>query len=449
MMATACRRFRPGRWACGLLLSFAGLAGGLRLARADDDIERAPIRYSTAPADNAVTRLEKRLAAGKAKLTYDGRQGYLRSLLRELGVPESSQVLVFSKTSLQRQRIAPDRPRALYFSDDVYVGYCQHGQLMEVSAVDPGLGVVFYSLEQTPADRPRFVRQHDTCLQCHGGPQNRGFPGHLVRSVYPDAEGLPILSLGTHRIDHTSPLDVRWGGWYVTGTSGKQKHLGNLIVTEKQEPEQIDNKAGVNVTDLKGRFDASYYCSAHSDIVALMVLEHQTEMHNRIARAGFLTRVALHDEEALNKELGRPADYHSETTKRRIKSACEPLVQYLLFSGEAKLTDRVKGTSNFAAEFVKRGPRDGKGRSLRDFDLGHRLFKYPCSYLIYSAAFDGLPAAAKEYVWERLWDILSGNDAGGDFDHLTPQDRQSIREILVATRRDLPGYWRMGSAATP
>jgi hypothetical protein len=426
------------------LLALAGLVQA-PAARADD-IDREPINYSSAPADNAVTRLQQRLDAGTAKLTYDRRQGYLRSLLRELGVPESSQLLVFSKTSLQRQRIAPDRPRAVYFSDDVYVGYCRHGQVMEVSAADPKLGAVFYTLDQAPADRPRLVRQGDTCLQCHGSSQNRGFPGHLVRSVYPDADGFPILALGTHRIDHTSPLSQRWGGWHVTGTSGKQKHLGNLVLTEKQDPEQVENKAGVNVTDLKGRFDPSYYVSGHSDIVALMVLEHQAEMHNLLTRAGFQTRMALHDEEALNKELGRPADYHSETTKRRIKSACEPLLKYLLFSGEAPLTDRVKGTSAFADEFVKRGPRDGRGRSLRDLDLERRLFRYPCSYLIYSPAFDGLPPAARDYVWERLWDVLNGNDGTGAFDHLSAADRWAVLEILVATKPSLPGYWRMGPA---
>jgi hypothetical protein len=414
-------------------------------ARADE-LDREPIRYRAAPADNVAARLQQRLDQGRARLTFDGGQGYLRSLLRELGVPASSQVLVFSKTSLQRERIDPHTPRALYFSDDVYVGYCQHGKVMEVSAADPNLGVVFYTLEQAPAARPRLVRQGDACLQCHGSSQNKGFPGHLVRSVYPDTEGLPMLSLGSHHIDQTSPLERRWGGWYVTGTHGKQKHLGNLTLTERQEPEMIDNRAGLNVTDLKGRFNASAYLSGHSDIVALMVLEHQAQAHNLITQSGFLTRLALQEEAALNKELGRESDYRSETTQRRIKAACEPLVKYLLFSDEAKLIDRVQGTSDFAAEFSRRGPRDGRGRSLRDFDLSKRLFKYPCSYLVYSAAFDGLPAPAREYVLERLWDVLSGNDAGAAFDHLSAADRRAVLEILVATKRDLPAYWKLPSA---
>jgi hypothetical protein len=433
---------------CLALLAMAGLAL-LPRAAAADDFEREPINYSKAPAANVVTRLQERLDAGQVRLSYDMGLGWLRSVLQELDVPESSQVLVFSKTSMQRDRIGPRTPRALYFNDDTYIGFCQHGKVMEVSTADPHLGTVFYTLEQTPAERPRFTRQRDACLICHASSHTRGVPGHLVRSVFPDPEGFPILPAGTYRIDQNSPLEHRWGGWYVTGTHGKQTHLGNLVVRGRADPEQIDNKAGLNVTDLKGRCDTSAYLTRHSDIVALMVLEHQTEMHNRITQASIGARLALHDEAMLNKELGRAAGPHSETTKRRIKSVSEPLVRYLLFSGEAKLTDPVRGTSGFAEEFVKRGPRDGRGRSLRELDLQRRLFKYPCSHLIYSPAFDALPAEVKDYVWERLWDILHGNDSGTDYDHLTAEDRLAILEILQATRRDLPDYWRPQPPAQP
>jgi hypothetical protein len=351
-------------------------------------------------------------------------------------------MLVFSKTSLQRNRIAPRTPRALYFGDDVYVGYCQRGKVLEVTAVDPQLGAVFYSLDQEPDAKPVFRRQGDSCLICHASSQNQGIPGHLVRSVYADGEGYPVLSLGSLRVDQATPLARRWGGWYVTGTAGKQAHLGNLIVRGRSRPEEIDNTENLNVTDLGKRFRTSAYLTPHSDLVALMVLEHQAELHNRISRAGFQTRLALYEEAELNKALGRPAGAHSDLTERRIQSACEPLVKYLLFSGEAKLTEPVKGTSGFAEEFVQRGPRDGRGRSLRELDLRTRLFRYPCSYLIYSEAFDGLPAAAKEYVWQRLWDVLGGADTGDAFAHLAEGDRRAVREILLATRKGLPDYWR-------
>jgi hypothetical protein len=308
--------------------------------------------------------------------------------------------------------------------------------------MDTQLGAVFYSLDQKPADRPRFVRQNDTCLICHASSQNQGLPGNLVRSVYPDALGLPILSAGTYRIDHSSPLKQRWGGWYVTGNSGKQTHMGNTVVRNRRHPEALDAGPGINVTDLKKRCDTSPYLSPHSDIVALMVLEHQAEAHNLIARANLLTRVALHEEVVLNKALGRPTDYRSESTTSRIQNAGEPLVKYLLMSGEAALTDRVQGTSGFAQEFMRKGPRDHRGRSLRDLDLTRRLFKYPCSYEIYSPAFDALPAPVKEYVLRRLWDVLSGKDATEDFAHLSAADRQAVREILQETKAGLPAYWK-------
>jgi hypothetical protein len=409
------------------------------------DIEAEPINYTKAPVDNAVSRLEQRLASGKATLTYEKGPGYLRSLLRELNVPQSSQMLVFSKTSLQRHRIAPSRPRAVYFGDDVYVGYCQRGDVLEVTAIDPGLGAVFYTLDQKSPDKPRFTRQNDTCTICHGSSANQGFPGNLVRSVYPDNDGLPILSAGSHRIDHNSPLEQRWGGWYVTGTSGKQLHLGNLTLRGNPNPADIDNTKGTNLTDLGDRFNAKAYLTPHSDIVALMVLEHQTEMHNLIGRATLLTRLALYEEASLNKALDRPANYRSETTTSRIRSAGEPLVKYLLFSGEARLTERVRGTSGFAEEFSKRGPCDRQGRSLRQLDLEHRLLEYPCSYLIYSEAFDAMPAPMHEFVYRRLWEVLSGQDASEDFRHLSAADRQAILEILRATKSNLPDSWRIGA----
>jgi hypothetical protein len=419
-------------------LLLTGLSGPA--ARAGD-IEREPINYSKTPASNSVSRLQQRIDAGEITLTYDEKGGYLRSLLRELKVPISSQTLVFSKTSLQRERIKPTTPRALYFSDDTYVGYCQNGTVLEVTSIDPKLGSIFYSFDQEKADKPQFTRQSDSCLICHGSSMNHGFPGQLLRSVYSDGDGFPILASGTYSIDQTSPFEHRWGGWYVTGTSGKQKHMGNLIVRGRRRPEDVDNTPNLNVTDLTKYFKPDGYPSPHSDIVALMVLEHQTEMHNLLARANLQTRMALYEAAELNKALGRPSDYRSDSTTSRIKSAGEPLVKYLLFSGEAELTDTIKGTSGFAEEFAKRGPRDRRGRSLRDFDLQTRLFKYPCSYLIYSESFDALPNEVRDYVLGRVHDILSGKDTSKEFAHLTASDRTAILEILRATKPNLPKDW--------
>lgn len=406
------------------------------------EIERHPINYSAATPRNAVTRLQERLVTGTAKLEFEPEHGYLRSLLRALDVPESSQVLVFSKTSLQRERISPKTTRAIYFNDNVMIGFCLRGLVIEISAADDAIGTSFYTLGQTREEKPVPERQTESCLLCHSSSANQGFPGHLVRSLFVDRQGNPLLSSGSFRTDHTSPLAERWGGWYVTGTSGRQKHMGNMICRGPRRPDELDYADGVNMVDLKDRFITSFYLTPYSDIVALMVLEHQAGMLNRLARAGMETRMALHYEREFNKGLGRPADEQSESARSRIRSVGEAVVQYMLFGDEARLTDCIEGTSSFASDFAARGPRDPKGRSLRDLELNTRLFRYPCSYLIYSRAFDSLPKEVKDHIDRRLWEILSNQRTGKDDPHLTAEDREAIVEILRETKPGLPDYWK-------
>ena len=175
-----------------------------------EDFDRAPIEYSTSKPDNVVTRLQKRMDAGQVKLSFTDEHGYLPAVLKELGIPTSSQLLVFSKTSLQRDRISPRTPRALYFNDEVYVGFCRLGELMEVSVADPKLGTVFYTLAQEPTTKPRFQRHTETCLACHLS-RHQGIPANVVRSVYPDRDGNPILSGGSFRTDQSSPRKLAPG----------------------------------------------------------------------------------------------------------------------------------------------------------------------------------------------------------------------------------------------
>jgi hypothetical protein len=406
------------------------------------DIDRDPINYTKTQPDNVISHLQEQLTSGKKKLTYAKKLGYLGSLLEELKVPLSSQVLVFSKTSLQRDLISPKAPRALYFNDEVYIGACRGGAILEIGVADPKLGAVFYVLEQEAATSPRFQRQADSCLICHASSQNDGFPGFLVRSVYPDKQGLPLLSMGSHHTTHTSPLEERWGGWYVTGTSGKQTHLGNLILEGRAQTGTIDNRSGANVTSLERFCRLSSYLSSHSDLVALMVLEHQSKMQNLLTRANFLTRMAIRDRQIYDKALGRSPDELSESFLGRIKDAGEQVLRYMLFCEEVRLTDSVRGTSTYAVDFAKAGPRDSRGRSLRDFDLQTRVFKYPCSYLIYSESFDALPGAVKIYILKRLDEVLSGADQTPAFAHLTTADRQAIREILLTTKPSVKAAWQ-------
>jgi hypothetical protein len=408
---------------------------------AEDGFEQPPISSSATRPTDVVSQLQERLARGDVHLTHDESTGYLRSVLELLRIPVSSQTLVFSKTSLQQRHITPRNPRALYFNDDVYVGFVRGGDVLEFSVADPQLGTVFYTLDQTEAGRPELVRQTDDCLICHGGPQTRGVPGHIVRSVYTDRSGQPIFSAGSHRVDDSTPFADRWGGWYVTGRHGAATHLGNVTYTRRPEPADEPDAAGLNQTDLGSRFDASGYLSPHSDLVALSVLVHQASAHTILVKASFEARMALHREAALNRELGEPADHRWPSTNTVLDSAAASLVDCFLFQGEAPLPASIVGTTAFAEEFSAAGPTDDRGRSLRTLDLEKRLFRYPCSYLIYSGSFDALPGELRQRFWARMEAALGGEDADARYMYLSAADRAAIRGILAATKPDAPRHW--------
>ncbi len=401
------------------------------------EFEREPIGYTDATPHDPVARLQERLERGEIELQFDSERGYLESVLEHLKIPSSSQVLVYSKTSFQLRKITPEKPRALYFNDDVYIGWVQEGDVLEVMSMDPDLGAVFYVLHQDEDEMPRFIRDQGQCLTCHASSRTQGVPGGLVRSAFVAGDGQPHFGAGTFTIDHTSPFDQRWGGYYVSGTHGQMRHMGNAISPSRQEPEAIDREAGANVTDLSTLVDLKPYVTSHSDIVALMVLEHQTQMHNMFTLASFETRLAQHHDGIMNDALGRADSYVSDSTKRRIASAGDKLLRYLLFKEEFQLTSPVSGSSEFARDFAKQGTRDSQGRSLRDFDLQTRMFKYPCSYLIGSPGFKNLPGPARQYVVTRLHNILTDNDDSSEFDYISATDRKAILEILTDTQPEL------------
>ncbi|PHQ35412.1 hypothetical protein [Rhodopirellula bahusiensis] len=403
-------------------------------AWAQPDFERPPIDYLNAEVNDPVARLAKRIAEGEVALSSDPKFGYLPSVLEALDVPLSSQTLVFSKTSLQLHRISPRRPRALYFNDDVYVGYCQHGDVLEFASTDAKQGAIFYTLSQSDEKEPEFVRDRGGCLSCHASSRTQNVPGFLIRSVFADAAGRPKLGSGTFTTDHTSPFDERWGGWYVTGSHGSMRHMGNVICTD--EAHELDRESGANQGELGSYFRTESYLTPHSDIVALMVLEHQTQMHNAITAANFETRQALHQSYQMNELLEREPEFISESATRRIESSADRVLKYLLMCDEFELTDSVAGTSTFAREFAAIGPTDLKQRSLREFDLETRLFRYPCSYLIYSDSFAALPDEVRTRVLEKLKRILDGEDQSETYQHLTSKMRREILEILKATHSD-------------
>jgi hypothetical protein len=405
-------------------------------------IDHDAIQYTKGPIADPVYRLGQRIASGEVKLAWEeNNMGYLRSLLKELDINIDSQVLVFSKTSFQAPRISPRLPRALYFNDTVSVGYVRGGDVLELAAQDPERGVIFYSLDLEKLAKPRFDRR-DACLQCHQSSGTLGVPGIVVRSVYPEPSGMPLFHAGTFISDHRSPLKQRWGGWYVSGKHGDTPHMGNAVVRDKDHPDQLETDGTQNQTELGRKFDTGAYLSPHSDIVALLTLEHQTHMTNLLTRVGWEVRMALHYQAGINLSFHQPSTEVSESTRRRIDSAVEEMLAYMLFVEEAALEAPVSGVSTFSSTFPKRGPRDRKGRSLRDFDLKTRLFKYPFSYMIYSEAFDKLPDAARERFWSRLDAVLTGRDNAKPYDRLAPADRRNIREILAATKPGVPADWK-------
>lgn len=392
-------------------------------------VDHPAIRYYDGALNDRVTRLIRDLAAGKRKLEPSANGlGYLPALLEALGVPRDSQSLVFSKTSFQASRISPQNPRAIYFSDDVTVGYVRGSNLLEVAALDPKQGVIFYSFDQE-ANSPRFDRR-DVCLQCHESKGTLGVPGLLVASVYPDADGMPAFRGAQNITDHRTPFEQRYGGWYVTGTHGDMRHLGNAIGHEPDHPEVLDSRGALNLTSLARKFDPTGYLSGLSDLVALMTLEHQTRMTDLIIRVGWEARMLEHD------------GLSDAAARARYDADVESLVTYMLFADEAPLYDDVAGVSAFTETFAARGPRDSRGRSLRDFDLHTRLFKYPLSYMIYSDAFDGMPWQARERIYQRLCEVLTGKDQSPKFQRLSAAGRRAALEIVVGTKSALPGYWR-------
>jgi hypothetical protein len=396
-----------------------------------------PIDYRSENLTDPVALLQKRIDKGEVKLEYEPRHGYLRSVLEKLAIPVNSQTLVFSKTSFQYKKISPETPRALYFNDDVYVGQVHDGKVLEFVSFDPAQGAIFYILDEHKSDHPLFERAELDCTQCHVAAGTRNVPGVLLRSVFTTPAGTQATMSRSFITGQESPLAERWGGWYVTGAHGSQTHMGNVVAADKDHPEQIDRAAGANVTDLSKKFDTSLVLSGKSDIVAHLVLAHQTQMHNLITLANYQTRIALY-------KAGLPADTEASAIPQAVRAQyekpAEQMLRYLLFIDEAQLGG-IKGNSGYAEEFAARGPRDGAGRSLRDFDLRTRIFKYPCSYLIYSEAFDALPKQTKEYVYHRLFEVLTGRDQSPAFASLTGETRRAIFEILLATKPGLPAEW--------
>jgi hypothetical protein len=383
---------------------------------------------SDAPSPERETQDESKIVATQQHLlesgvvTFEWREGhgYLESVLEAFEVPLSSQLLVFSKTSQLRDHISPQNPRAVYFNDEVYVAWVPGTPHIEIAAVEPKVGSVFYMLEQNKNQAAK-IESSVQCLECHTSNRNLSIPGPIVRSFPTDSIGAIERNNGVSAVNHTTPLKYRWGGWYATGKT-KMPHRGNRFgATNKAE------KNSVSLTDLKPFLDTKKYPTDSSDMVALLVLEHQAHMQNLITRL---------DQDAVIA-MKRDGNIHS------LRDNATQFLKYLLFIDEAPIESPISGNTGFAKQFQTKGKMDSNGRSLRSLNLETRLLEYPCSYLIYSAGFQQMQPMMSRHLLRRLHDILTGNDETGEFDKLTPDQRKSILEIITETVDKLPTYWTL------
>ena len=393
------------------------------------DTEYPTIPYATGARTDAVAALVARLNRGDMKLEYRAPRGYLDSLLAALNIDPSSQTLVYSQTSLQSRLIHPSTPRAIYFNDDVYVAWVRNGPI-EIGSQDANLGAVFYLVDNTEAAPPKFSGELTKCLSCHdsyslsGG----GVPRYIVGSGYTGTTGMLVSHEGWILVTDRTPLKSRWGGWYVTGQHGSQVHLGNMKIKTMHDFDDLEAHRVGNVDTLDALFDTKPYLTNKSDVVALLVLQHQADVQNQITRVSYDTRTVLAAASA-----GR---IEAREAQERIAEPVEDLLKLMLFADAVEYTAPISGDTKFVAQFERRAVRDAQGRSLRDFDLTRRLFRYPLSYVIYSAAFDALPADAKRMFYRRLSDVLRDADKTADFAALSAADRGAILEILRATKPD-------------
>lgn len=383
-----------------------------------------PDAYRSTSSSNAIDFLQKRLNKHEITLPYDPRHGYLDALLSELKLPSASQVLVASKTSPNKSRISPKNPRAIYYNDAMALAYVPGADWIEIAVSDPRLGTAYYTLKQSSTTSPSFVRD-DRCLECHASSKTLDIPGWLIRSFATQEDG-DVDVLSGLMVDHRTPLEDRWGGYYVTGDVGNQRHRGNQFGADSPISAIRNQRSPAPLWDLRSTLDIFRFPEPTSDVVALMVLEHQVHGLNLLTR---FHRVM--------DQIGESEDLS------RAKSISEAVLAYFFFSGEATIKAPIHGAPSFVQSFVPQGPKDSRGRSLRELDCQKRLFKYPFSYLIYSPSFDALPARAKKHFYHRVWEVLSGEDASGDFSGVTSDQKTAIREILIDTKKDLPAYWRL------
>lgn len=404
-----------------------GLTGQLQ---ASPDYDLAPVLYSASKDDNTITRIQAAMDAQTFNLSGSSPAELLSSLLDELGISVSSQVLVFSKTSLQRKMITPANPRAIYFNNDFYVGYVPRG-VIEIVACDDPKGMMFYSFDvNAEPEKRRFLRSQE-CMSCHATKNTMNVPGLLVRSVFTEQDGQALLSWGSLLTTPASPIEERWGGWYVTGRQGQTKHMGNQWVSNKDVGRDgYEATTGQNVTDLSGFFDTNKHLADTSDILALMIMEHQIQAHNTLSAA----KVSYLRSAYLDKAIHHGKyDVNSPSAQKMILATADSVLKMLMFADEVELPeDGIDGSDLYRDNFTGQG-LSHDSHSLRDLRLEKRLFKYRCSFMIHSKSFEQLPDEIKTPVLKKLHAIVTSEDDMPGFPSLSSREKERIHDILSYT----------------
>ncbi|PAZ06489.1 MAG: hypothetical protein CAK86_02370 [Opitutia bacterium AMD-G1] len=425
------------------ILLVAGLIGPLTPGAQGQQVEpfeEPPINYSATPTNDPATAISAKFQSRAMEIRSMPAKKRLQWLLDELGVPVESQIFVFSKTSLQRELINPETPRVLYFSDEAYIGWSPTGAF-EVAVFDAKLGATFYVFEpHATKEEPLLARSGD-CLLCHS--RHEHTPSLRTRSVFPDANGEPLSGSGSSNIAPSTPLAERWGGWYVTGTKAPFEHRGNLTGKKIDDFEGPAAQPTRNLLSLEGVVDTRRYLLKTSDVVPLLMHDHQVHVHNVLSKANQDARIALHRWPAMREILGLPKDAPPQGSCVVVfDSQAAKVLDALLCRDEAAWpAGGIQGDGVFAPAYAKTRKPDAKGRSLRDLDLRTRLFRYRCSPLIYSESFATLPKELHDIILLRLSSGLRAFPPSPSFGHLPDDERTAIHEILSATLPNLPAGW--------
>ena len=419
-------------------------------AQEAEQYEQPPFHYSTATPRDGADALRKELAEGRLKLGESEKET-VRALLRRLDVPEESQLLVFSRTSFQRDRISPRHPRALYFNDNNYVGWVPGG-LVEITTMDPILGPMFYSLDPSAArtNGTRALVRDADCLRCHGGTFVRGIPGVFARSVFPDAKGEPITRFGFEVVDFRTPFTNRWGGWYVTGLHGSALHRGNILCDGDSEQSKIDFSKGANRTSLSEFFEGGSYLRGDSDVVALLVFEQQLAVQNTLTRASLDSRRMLEYQKNLQIAFKTPVTDEPayDSVKSVFDHTAQDVADALLFKDEAELPVGLQGSAGFQKAFLQQARKTSTGDSLKELDLRGHIFRNRCSYLIYSDMFKELPHALRTRIYTRLAQALRDKDPDPRYSYIGQEERKRIRNILSVTQPALFSEMQLAAEST-